>query len=154
MSGILALRGVGKEFPTRTGPRPVLEDISFDVARGEFVCLVGASGSGKSTLLSIVAGLTRPTTGSVRLDGAEVKGPGQERGLVFQSGSLYPWRSVEDNIAFGLELLPIPRSERAERVDWYLHEMQLEPLRHSLPRAALRRATAAGRHRQGARLRA
>jgi len=134
MSGMLSLRGVGHEFPTRGGRRLVLDDVSFDVAPGEFACLVGASGSGKSTLLSIVAGLLRPTAGSVHLGGAEVDGPGQERGLVFQSGSLYPWRTVEQNIAFGLELLPISRRERAERVSWYLDELRLEPLRQSLPR--------------------
>jgi len=134
MSGTLSLRGVSKEFPTRSGPRLVLDDVSFDVAAGEFVCLVGASGSGKSTLLSIVAGLLPATSGSVSLGGAAVEGPGQERGLVFQSDSLFPWRTVEQNIAFSLELLPIPKRERAERVSWYLRELRLEQLRHSLPR--------------------
>jgi NitT/TauT family transport system ATP-binding protein len=85
-------------------------------------------------LLSLVAGLDRPSTGEVRLDGRPVAGPGPDRGLVFQVGAVYPWRTVERNVSFGLELLPIGRRERARRVDWYLDETGLTPLRHALPR--------------------
>ena len=111
-----------------------LEGIDLRIDRRSFVCVVGASGSGKSTLLSLVAGLSRPTTGTVRLDGRPVTGPGPDRGLVFQSGAVYPWRTVERNVAFGLELLPISRAERARRVGWYLDETGLTPLRHALPK--------------------
>jgi NitT/TauT family transport system ATP-binding protein len=98
------------------------------------VCVVGASGSGKSTLLSLIAGLSPLTTGQVWLDGQPVTGPGPERGLVLQSAAVYPWRTVERNIAFGLELLPISQDERTRRVDWYLAETGLTTLRHALPR--------------------
>lgn len=131
----LSLRGVVKDFPTRKGTVRVLDGVDFTVSPGEFVCLVGASGSGKSTILSLVAGLSRPTSGQILLDGREVIGPGSDRGLVFQASSLYPWRSVERNVAFALELLPISRAERARRVDWYLAEMGLTHLRKSLPKA-------------------
>jgi NitT/TauT family transport system ATP-binding protein len=111
-----------------------LTDIDLRVARGEFVCVVGASGSGKSTLLSLVAGLATPTRGQIAVDGKPVIGPGPDRGLVLQSGAVYPWRTVERNVAFGLELLKISRAERARRAAWYLAETGLGHLRHALPR--------------------
>jgi NitT/TauT family transport system ATP-binding protein len=135
---LLELRGVGKEFDARGRGQPAvraLTDIDLRVRRGEFVCVVGASGSGKSTLLSLIAGLSRPSAGEVLLDGSPVTGPGPERGLVFQAGAVYPWRSVERNVAFGLELLPrLSRAERAARVAWYLEETGLTELRHVLPK--------------------
>jgi NitT/TauT family transport system ATP-binding protein len=112
---------------------PALAGIDLDVAPGEFACIVGASGSGKSTLLRLIAGLIRPTAGSITLDGTPVVGPGPERGLVFQTGALYPWRTVAANVAFGLELLPISRADRARRVAWYLEEVGLSALAGSLP---------------------
>jgi NitT/TauT family transport system ATP-binding protein len=118
----------------RFGAFTALSDVTLRVAPGEFVCLVGASGSGKSTLLSLIAGLTRPTSGTVALGGVPVTGPGPDRGLVFQSGAVYPFRTVERNVAFGLELLPIGKEERARRVDWYLAETGLTGLRRKLPK--------------------
>lgn len=132
--GMVQLRGITKDFATPRGPKRVLDGIDLDVASGELVVLVGASGSGKSTLLSIVAGLTRPTSGEVRLDGDAVTAPGPERGLVLQSGSLYPWRTARQNVAFGLELLPIGKQERARRVEWYLAEVGLADLANRLPK--------------------
>jgi NitT/TauT family transport system ATP-binding protein len=131
---LLELSGVGKSFPRHGGAVRALDGIDLSVPRGQFVCVVGASGSGKSTLLSLVAGLTRPTAGEVRLDGHPVTGPGPDRGLVFQQGAIYPWRTVERNVAFGLELLPLPRAERERRVAWYLAETGLTALRHVLPK--------------------
>ncbi len=130
MTGLLELDGVGKSF----GATRALDAIDLSVHKGHFLCVVGASGSGKSTLLSIVAGLTRPTDGRVLLDGAPVVGPGPDRGLVFQSGAVFPWRTVEQNVAFGLELLPLTRAERKARVDWYLAETGLLGLRRALPK--------------------
>jgi NitT/TauT family transport system ATP-binding protein len=118
----------------RFGAFTALSEVTLRVAPGEFVCLVGASGSGKSTLLSLIAGLTRPTSGTVALGGVPVTGPGPDRGLVFQSGAVFPFRTVERNVAFGLELLPIGKPERARRVDWYLAETGLTGLRRKLPR--------------------
>ncbi|GAA4454531.1 ABC transporter ATP-binding protein [Phytohabitans houttuyneae] len=131
---MLDLVSLGKHFPRRGGAVQALEAIDLSVPAGQFVCVVGASGSGKSTLLSLIAGLAAPTAGEVRLDGAPVTGPGPDRGLVFQQGWVYPWRTVERNVAFGLELLPLPRAERERRVAWYLAETGLTALRHALPK--------------------
>ncbi len=105
VTGVLELSRVGKDFVRKGETVRALEEIDLEVARGGFVTVVGASGSGKSTLLSLIAGLSRPTTGEVRLDGRPVTGPGPDRGLVLQTGAVYPWRTVERNVAFGLELL-------------------------------------------------
>jgi NitT/TauT family transport system ATP-binding protein len=131
---MLELSALSKEFPRRGGTVKALDGVDLSVPDGQFVCVVGASGSGKSTLLSLVAGLARPTSGEVRLDGHPVVGPGPDRGLVFQQGAIYPWRTVERNVAFGLELLPLVRAERDRRVAWYLAETGLTALRHVLPK--------------------
>ncbi|MET0134374.1 MAG: ABC transporter ATP-binding protein [Kibdelosporangium sp.] len=133
-TGLLELSGVGKNFEVRGREIRALDNIDLTVARGDFVCVCGASGSGKSTLLSIVAGLESPSQGEITLDGIPVGGPGPDRGLVPQAGSLYPWRNVERNVGFGLELLPVSAAERARRVDWYLTETGLLDYRKSLPR--------------------
>ncbi|WP_204055925.1 ABC transporter ATP-binding protein [Microbispora corallina] len=126
----LRVEALGKEF---VPGRPVLQDVDVSVAPGEFVCVVGASGSGKSTLLCLIAGLSRPSTGRVLLDGHEVLGPGPDRGLVFQTASLFPWRDVARNVAFGLEALGVPRAARQERVRWLLDEVGLAHLAGALP---------------------
>jgi NitT/TauT family transport system ATP-binding protein len=132
MSG-LALTGVTKDFPVGKGRKRVLADIDLHVAPGEFVCIVGASGSGKSTLLDLIAGLQAPTGGTIGWDGQPVTGPGPDRGLVCQTGELFPWRTVAANVAFGLELLSISRAERARRVAWYLEEVGLTAFAGTLP---------------------
>jgi NitT/TauT family transport system ATP-binding protein len=132
--GVVELRDVGKDYAVPAGLLRALGGVDLRVEPGEFVCVVGASGSGKSTLLSLVAGLAQPSAGEVLLDGRRVTGPGPDRGLVFQTSSLYPWRTVAANVGFGLELLPLSRAERARRVAWYLHETGLTHLAGSLPR--------------------
>ena len=97
-----------KEFalrPTRDQPQArtlvALDDVSLDVPRGEFLTLVGPSGSGKTTLLDLLGGLSRPTRGSVLVDGREVTGPGLDRGIVFQQYALFPWRTTLANVTSG-----------------------------------------------------
>jgi NitT/TauT family transport system ATP-binding protein len=126
----LTLRQVVKEF----GGRRVIDGVDLEVRRGDFVCMVGASGSGKSTLLSMIAGLEPVTGGAIELDGVPVSGPGPERGLVFQSGALFPFLTVAGNVGFGLRLLDLPESERRRRVEWYLSEVGLSSLAGALPR--------------------
>src|SRR5688572_25068780 len=97
----LSMQGVGMTFPTArnaTGPFVALRDVNLDVRRHEFVTFIGHSGCGKSTLLNILAGLHRPTDGQVLLDGIGIRGPGPDRGVVFQNYSLLPWLTVNDNV--------------------------------------------------------
>ena len=102
-----------------------LGGINLKVNDGDFVCLVGPSGCGKSTFLRIVAGLDRPDTGQVLLDGKPVNETGPDRILVFQEGALFPWLKVIDNVEFGLKIAGIPKSERSEISKRYLDMMQL-----------------------------
>jgi len=111
-----------------------LADIDLHVEEGELVSLVGASGCGKSTLLAIAAGLQEATDGAVLVDGRHVTGPGSDRGLVFQGYSLYPWRTVAENVAFGLELKKLAQADIAERVARYLAVMGLSDFAGSLPK--------------------
>jgi NitT/TauT family transport system ATP-binding protein len=112
----------------------VLDRVAIHVDAGELVTLVGASGCGKSTILAIAAGLVPATAGEVLLDGHPVTGPGPDRGLVFQSYTLYPWRTVRENVAFGLELRKLPKAEISERVDRYLGVMGLRGFAGFLPK--------------------
>jgi NitT/TauT family transport system ATP-binding protein len=106
----LVLRGVGKTFTTRAGELRAIDGIDLALGDGEFVSVVGASGCGKSTLLRIVAGLEQATEGELLLGGAPLRGPGRDRGMVFQQYTLYPWLSAQANVEFGLRHLP--RGER------------------------------------------
>jgi len=90
---------------------PILKDVSFNVDEGDFMCIVGPSGCGKSTLLRIIAGLDKPTSGNVRFFGKTIEGPNPRVSMVFQSFALFPWRTVLQNIEYGLELRKVPKAE-------------------------------------------
>ena len=121
----LELRSVSKTFQTRRGDTHALQDITLDVAAGEFVCLLGPSGCGKSTLLNIVAGLEKPDSGEVRMNAQPVTEPGSDRVVIFQEAALFPWLNVRDNVAFGLAAVGVPRSERMAKTDRYLQIVRL-----------------------------
>jgi NitT/TauT family transport system ATP-binding protein len=125
-----ALDGVSVRFDA--GP-PVLEDVSLAVGPGEAVCLVGPSGGGKSTILNLLAGLAKPSAGRVLVDGREVTGPSPDRAVVFQDAALFPWLTLEANIAFPLELAGVAKDERAARVDELLGLVHLRRFRASFP---------------------
>ncbi len=108
----LEVAGVDHRFDLHGEPLPVLEQISFRVEPGEFVAVLGPSGCGKSTLLRLVAGLEPPTTGRLLADGAAIVGPDPSRLMVFQDPTLFPWRTVRDNVALGLEARGLMRGER------------------------------------------
>jgi NitT/TauT family transport system ATP-binding protein len=101
---------------------------------GQFLALLGSSGSGKSTLMRLVAGLEKPTSGSLSLDGRPIRGPGSDRGMVFQKYSLYPWLTAAQNVAFGLELKGLERSQIKERTAFYLEVVGLVDSAKRLPR--------------------
>jgi len=101
---LLELRHVTKAYGDPDDPLHALSDISFQIERGELVCMVGPSGGGKSTLLRLVAGLLQPTSGEIELDGEPVHNPSPRVGIVFQNINLMPWRTVLDNVALPLEL--------------------------------------------------
>ena len=102
--GSISIASLTKRFETGDSSVTALDDITLTVEEKQIVTLVGASGCGKSTLLNLIAGFETPTHGRVLVDGRPVKGPGPDRGVVFQQTALFPWLSVEDNIAFGLSL--------------------------------------------------
>ena len=110
----------------RRSNEPTLSDISFEIKPCEAVALVGRSGCGKSTLLHILAGLTAPSAGAVRIDGALVAGPSPDRIVMFQQPHLYPWMSVAENIGLGLKFAGRPRHERDDKVTELLHLVELE----------------------------
>ncbi len=101
---ILDVENLRKEFESAHGSHVAIEDVSFQVRRREFVCVLGPSGCGKSTLIRILAGLDFPTGGDVKLDGKTVRGPGSDRGMVFQGYTLFPWLTVKKNVMFGLKV--------------------------------------------------
>src|SRR4051812_22762706 len=109
MTAGLELRDMTKDFGSGGESVRALANINLRVGAGELVCIVGASGCGKSTLLGVVAGLIHPTSGDALVDGQPILGPGPDRGIVFQNYSLFPWRSVAENVAFGLEVSGLDR---------------------------------------------
>jgi NitT/TauT family transport system ATP-binding protein len=113
----LELSQLSMIYTQRGRPFAALRDVSIQIQQGEFISLVGASGCGKTTLLRIVDGLVTPTHGQVCVDGRPVRRPGPDRGFVFQQDALFPWRTVLDNIVFGLEIQGKPKREALQRAD-------------------------------------
>ncbi len=127
----LRIQHLGKVFERDGEAVSALEDINFDVSAGEFICIVGPSGCGKSTLLNVLAGFLSSTSGSVTIDGEAVSGPDPRRIMVFQERGVFPWLTVEGNIAFGLSKLP--RAEREERVAHYVQTVRLQGFENAYP---------------------
>jgi NitT/TauT family transport system ATP-binding protein len=130
----LQINCLNKHFPTQNGTLVVLKDINMTIEQGEFICAVGTSGSGKSTLLRQIAGLDSPSSGEVRIENRLVRGPGPDRGMVFQHYTLYPWMSVQDNTEFGLKLQGVPKRERREQASYYLSVVGLSQFAKALPK--------------------
>lgn len=117
----------------KTGKKSVaaIEDVSIDIQDNNFVCIVGPSGCGKSTLLRMLAGLDFPSAGNIIVNDRKVTGPGPDRGMVFQTYTLFPWMNVEDNIKFGLKIKKLPKAEQQEIADRYLKIIGLEKFAQS-----------------------
>ena len=136
MSPKLLIENVSRAFPGVHGGAPVraLLPVDLSVVENDFITLLGPSGCGKSTLLRIVAGLDRPSTGRVSLDGRPVTGPGPERGMVFQSYTLFPWLTVTENIAYGLVERGVPAERQREVISHFIDRMGLKGFERHWPK--------------------
>jgi NitT/TauT family transport system ATP-binding protein len=133
---VAALRAERVRKVFATGGREVvaLDGIDLDVAPGEFVCLLGPSGCGKSTLLNAMAGFSPPTSGRILAGGREITAPGPDRAMVFQEYALFPWMTVADNVAFGLQQKRLPGEEIRRTVDAWLGKLHLQDFRDRYPK--------------------
>jgi ABC-type nitrate/sulfonate/bicarbonate transport system ATPase subunit len=130
----LYTKDLSKRFTYQRQDLQVLDNINIALQANEFVCLVGASGCGKSTLLKIIAGLEKATTGKAVLGKAPILGPGADRGMVFQNYTLFPWRTVADNISYGLELKGLNRQQRKQQISYYLDVVGLSKFANAYPK--------------------
>jgi NitT/TauT family transport system ATP-binding protein len=130
---LLTVGKLGKIFRSKSGATVALDDINFVTHRREFLCIVGPSGCGKSTLIRILAGLEDQTSGEVLLGGKPVKGPGKDRGMVFQAYTLFPWLTVKKNVMFGLETNGTSRFEAEEQALQWLGLIGLEKFAEAYP---------------------
>jgi NitT/TauT family transport system ATP-binding protein len=130
----IAARGVSMMFETRNGEVRALDDVTVEIPDAHFACIVGASGCGKSTLLNIMAGLIDPTEGRIEVGERPVEGPGADRGMVFQSYTLFPWLRVRENIQFGPSLKRVSSEQQRRIADALLEEMGLAEFARAYPR--------------------
>jgi nitrate/nitrite transport system ATP-binding protein len=132
----LEIDGVSKGFPAPGGRTEVLRQLSLDIEKGEFVAIVGYSGAGKTTLISLIAGLLVPDAGEVRLEGRPLRGPGPDRGVVFQNYSLLPWMSVYENVLLAVDQVfpEWSKEERREHAERHIALVNLTRARHQRPR--------------------
>ena len=126
--------GIRKEFVTKATRSLAIEHVDFRIQAGEFICLLGRSGCGKSTLLNMLAGFLKPTQGRVLVNGAEVAGPGLDRGIVAQNGALFPWLTALENVEFGMRMKGMSQRERKEEAHRLLHLFGLKSFEASYPR--------------------
>ena len=131
----VSIQAVSRVFETAKGQRTqALQPVDFEVRDNDFVTILGPSGCGKSTLLRIVAGLDHATSGRVLLDGTPVEGPGPERGMVFQSYTLFPWLTIEQNIRFGLRERGMPEAQQKERAAYFIAKVGLRGFEQHFPK--------------------
>ncbi|MGF6976043.1 NitT/TauT family transport system ATP-binding protein [Paraburkholderia sp. JPY465] len=130
---LIQLSNVTKRYDAAGQALTVLSDVSFEVGEGEFISIVGPSGCGKSTLLHTIAGFTKPTEGRVLKGGRAIEQPGPDRAVMFQEYSLYPWKTVLDNVALALKPKRVSRAEREAIARDYLRLVQLEGFEHHYP---------------------
>ena len=131
----VSIQAVSRVFETAKGQRTqALQPVDFEVKDNDFVTILGPSGCGKSTLLRIVAGLDHATSGRVLLDGVPVEGPGADRGMVFQSYTLFPWLTIEQNIRFGLRERGMPEAQQKERAAYFIAKVGLRGFEQHFPK--------------------
>jgi NitT/TauT family transport system ATP-binding protein len=127
---------VSLTFDTPKGKLRVVDDVTYDINDGEFIAVIGPSGCGKTTMMNMLAGFQKPTKGKVLFDGTPVNGPGPERGVIFQEYGVFPWLTVKENVAFGLQLRAnhVPASERRQICEHYLSLMGLTDFANTYPK--------------------
>jgi len=130
----IVIENVNKVYETKKSKVLAIEDVNIRVNKGEFVSIIGPSGCGKSTLLRMVAGLDTPTSGKITMNNKEITGPSAERGMVFQSYTLFPWMTVRENIRFGLKIKKLSGDKSNKIVDKYLELIELTKFRDRLPK--------------------
>lgn len=132
--GDLVIRNLSRKFVRDDGSElEAIRDVNLTIHQEEFICILGPSGCGKTTLLRTIAGLDRSTSGEILLDGEKISGPNPKVGIVFQEYSLFPWRNVIDNVAFGLEMQGMGQEERYARAELYLDLVGLSQFSKSYP---------------------
>lgn len=119
----LVIKNLSKQF--QGSDQNTLQHVNLEIESGEFVCVVGTSGCGKSTLLNLIAGLEKPTEGSILLDGEEITHPGSDRTVMFQDHGLFPWLNVMDNVKFGMKMHGVPKEVQQEKAEHYLKLVNL-----------------------------
>ncbi|OPY70407.1 MAG: Aliphatic sulfonates import ATP-binding protein SsuB [Syntrophorhabdaceae bacterium PtaU1.Bin034] len=134
----IVIKDIGRVFHIKkspTGPHDfvALQNVSLEVKEGEFLALVGPSGCGKSTLLDILAGLGKPSSGSVYIDGRQVTGPALDRGVVLQGYALFPWRTTRQNVEFGLQIKKVPKAERKKISTHFINLVGLQGFEDRFP---------------------
>ena len=134
MTNILSIRGVERRFANANGSTLALQATDLDVAENDFITILGPSGCGKSTLLRIVAGLDQPTAGEMLLDGRHIDEPGADRGMVFQSYTLFPWLTVRDNVCFGLRERGWLRARQLKVAQAWLEKVGLRGFENHYPK--------------------
>src|SRR5688572_16636905 len=115
MNPLLEITQLGKSYPSPNGEAVIVKNFNLDVNEGEFVCVLGHSGCGKSTVLSIVMGLNQATYGGIILSNREIDGPGTDRGVVFQSSSLFPWFNALDNVLLSIDQVHLQKSKKEKK---------------------------------------
>ncbi|MEW6188601.1 MAG: ABC transporter ATP-binding protein [Actinomycetota bacterium] len=131
---LLEVKNISKSFFEDSKKIAVIEDITFDVLEGEFVCVVGPSGCGKSTLLRMIAGIDKPTTGKILYRGKPIQNAHLRVALVFQSFALLPWLTVMQNVCLGFEARGVPPEQRVKRAEKYIDKVGLEGFEEAYPR--------------------
>ncbi len=128
------VKDLQKVYPSAKGDVTAMKDVNINVLENEFVSIVGPSGCGKSTLLRMIAGLDTATGGQIVIQDRDIIGPGADRGMVFQTYTLFPWMTVGENIKFGLKLKKMPADKQEEIVNKYLKIIKLEKFKNSYPK--------------------
>lgn len=131
---IIDIRNVTKVFETKKGRVVALEDVDLKIEKGEFLCIVGASGSGKTTLINLVAGFEKPTKGEIFVNNRKVEGIHSDSTMVFQQYALFPWKTVLENVEFGLKMKNIGKKERREIANEYIKMVKLDGFQNSYPK--------------------